>query len=167
MSVTSRLDKFGKGLLRWLTRRRQRELTSWAVIAVLFLNIFSAAVLPSLFSSEAAAASLQTEGAGQTEGVGTPQVICTQNGPRLIYLDANVVIDANGEPVPTEGVADDGSCVCCLSHVQSILFAPSAGTIIPEHDHRRVQQTFIRNTDQGVASVSFKPLGSRAPPIYS
>jgi len=109
------------------------------------------AVFPALISGGANAAFPQTAG----EDV---LVICTPNGLRFVRLDVN------GEPAPVEKT-DGGYCAFCQPFNHPILSAPAAATVASKCDYVLFHQPIPRDAEQGVASSSFTPLGSRAPPV--
>ncbi len=141
-------------MLRRLIWRRRQKLASWTVIATLLLNILSTAVLPGLSSGQANAGYPQ---AGSEDVL----VICTPNGLKLIQLDAN------GEPVPVEETAENDYCAFCLPFNKPLLSAPTVASVSSNRDFGHDRQPFLRDAVQGIASIPFKPLGSRAPPTCS
>jgi hypothetical protein len=132
---------------------RSRRFSSWLIIAALFFNVLSAAVLPSLFSGAANAAALH----GASENT---LVLCTPGGIKLIHLDAD------GQPVP-EQQAEGDFCTFCLPLNKPIISAAAIEFVAPDHALPRIQRPIPRDADSSIASLSLKPLGSRAPPVSS
>lgn len=95
-------------------RRRWREIGSWLVLGVFFLNAL-------------APLGLAKQGLGSLPGDldETAIVICTANGIKVIRFDDQ------GQPIPN-GASDDGFCVLCLPFHGAAAIASDTGQAFPQ-----------------------------------
>ena len=95
-------------------RQRWREISSWLILGVFFLNALAPLGLP-------------TQGLGGLPGAldETAIVICTANGIKVIRFDDQ------GEPVPN-GASNDGFCVLCLPFHGAVAMASDIGQAFPQ-----------------------------------
>jgi hypothetical protein len=95
-------------------RRRWREIGSWLVLGIFFLNAL-------------APLGLATQGLGGLPGAldETAIVICTANGLKVIRFDDQ------GEPIPN-GASNDGFCILCLPFQGAAAIASDTGQAFPQ-----------------------------------